>query len=164
MTISSFLKKLFSSSGASVPTSQGADTEARVREKAALAVSRFQQRAQGRLDYSEQSLSAVEEMLAEASGHTGQMASGEVDALVNLMGSYVLEVAHRQFGGIYQWYDAADKPVLVVGRPEFGVAIMPFDKIRGRLGGDEGDHIVFFYEGFAERARTAAPGTDALYL
>lgn len=145
-------------------SAQGPDLAAQVREKAALAVSQFQARAGGRLDYSEQSLSIVEEMLAEASPYAKGMPPADVKALVELMGSYILEVGRRQHGGTYQWHEARSQPVLVVGPPKFSVAMMTFDKVRGRLSGDPADNIVFFYEGFSARAKTASPGTNALYV
>ena len=48
--------------------------------------------------------------------------------------------------------------------PAYHVAFMTWDKVRGRLGGDLADNLPFFYDGFAERARQAAPGTRALYV
>jgi hypothetical protein len=48
--------------------------------------------------------------------------------------------------------------------PQFHVAIITFDKVRGRLGGDKADNIQFFYQGFSERVRSAKPGTKALYV
>lgn len=144
-------------------SAQGPDLAAQVKEKAALAVSQFQKRAAGRLDYSEQSLAVVEDMLAEASRYTREMPPSDVKALVELMGSYILEVAHRRHGGTFQWHDARAQPLLVVGLPRYSVAIMTFDKVRSRLAGDPADNIVFFYQGFSERAKTAQPGTRALY-
>lgn len=64
----------------------GFDLTAQVRDKAALAVSQFRARAGGRLDYSEQSLATVEEMLAEASPYAKEMPAADVKALVELMG------------------------------------------------------------------------------
>ncbi len=145
-------------------SAQGFDLTAQVRDKAALAVSQFQARAGGRLDYSEQSLATVEEMLAEASPYAKEMPPPDVKALVELMGSYILEVGRRQHGGTYQWHEARSQPVLVVGPPKFSVAMMTFDKVRARLSGDPADSIVFFYEGFSERAKTASPGTNALFV
>ena len=54
--------------------------------------------------------------------------------------------------------------MLVVGEPKFHVALMAFDKVRGRLAGDKGDNIPFFYEGFAARVKSAVPGTKVLYV
>ena len=142
---------------------QDTDLHRQVAEKAQLAVAQFQERAGGRLDYSEQSIEMVEEMLAEAAQFAGQMPDTDQHALVQLMGSYILEVAQRQLGGSYQWHGGRDQPVLVVGEPEFSVAIITFDKVRGRLGGDEADNVVFFFRGFADRIASAVPGTNALY-
>jgi len=144
--------------------SQMQDLGSEVKAKAALAVSQFQSRAGGRLDYSEKSLVAVEEMLEEAAQYANEMSQSDQDALVALMGSYILAVAHRQHGGKFQWYEQKDQPVLIVGEPEFHVAIVTFDKVRGRLSGDKADNIPFFYQGFSERVRSAKPGTRALYV
>lgn len=129
---------------------------------AASAVQQLQGRARGRLDYSPASLQAVEEILAEASG---QLIKPEPrEALIEMLGCYILEVGFREFGGKWSWYEERKQPVLIVGEPLFHVAMITFDKVRGRLSGDEGDNIPFFYEGFAERARQAQPGVRALYV
>ena len=86
------------------------------------------------------------------------------DALVRILGSYVLEVGRREFGGKFYWHDGRDQPVLVVGEPDYRIAILTFDKVRGRLFGDQADNIPLFYQGFAARARTAEPGADVLYV
>jgi len=140
------------------------DLQTQIKEKAELAVSQFQKRAGGRLDYSEGSLAMVEEMLDEAAQYTSQMDQEEIDGLVQLMGSYILEVAHKNHGGSFYWHEQKDQPVLVVGEPSYRVAIITFDKVRSRLNGDKADNIVFFYQGFADRVRKATKGTDALYL
>ena len=116
------------------------------------------------LDYSEARLEVFEDMLAEAAQWGSDMTREQITTLVQDFGCYVLEVGRRQFGGRFLWHDGRDQPVLVVGEPTFRVAIIAWDKVRGRLGGDEGDNIPFFYAGFAERARQAVPGTDALYV
>jgi hypothetical protein len=103
-------------------------------------------------------------MLAEAVEYADQMDQESVDALVQLMGSYILQVAYMEHGGVFYWHDAEDQPVFVVGEPAFRVALLAFSKVRGRLSGDEGDNIPFFYSGFSERARSATPGTNALYM
>ncbi len=140
------------------------ELEAQIREKADLAVAQFQDRAGGRLDYSEDSLAVVEEMLSEASQFVDQMQQSDVAALVQLFGSYLLEVARTAHGGAFLWHEQHDEPVLVVGEPIHHIAIMAFQKVRGRLNGDESDNIPFFYKGFEERVRSATPGTHALYV
>jgi hypothetical protein len=135
-----------------------------IRQKAELAVSQFQKRASANLDYSEKSLAKMEELLSEAAEYKNQMQEPEVKALVELMGSYILEVAFRKYGGKYFWHEGRNQPVLVVGQPKFKVGIMTFDKVKGRLSGDKGDNIVFFYEGFAASLKNASPGMDVLYV
>jgi hypothetical protein len=137
------------------------DQIARSAEKA---VAMCDGRGGSELDYSEASLAVVEEMLAEAGQWLSEMTPGQVTTLVQDFGCYILEVGRREFGGRYQWHDGRYQPVLIVGEPAFRVAIITWDKVRGRLGGDKGDNIPFFYAGFAERARRATPGTDALYV
>ena len=137
------------------------DQIARAAEKV---VAMCEGRGGGKLDYSEASLELVEEMVVETGEWLSEMTSEQVTTLVQDFGCYILEVGRREFGGRFQWHDGRDQPVLVVGEPAFRVAIVTWDKVRGRLGGDEGDNIQFFYAGFAERARRAGPGSDALYV
>ena len=128
------------------------------------AVAMCQGRGGGAMDYSEASLSVVEDMLAEAGQWLSEMTPDQVTTLVQDFGCYVLEVGRREFGGRYQWHDGRDQPVLVVGEPAFRVAMLTWDKVQGRLCGDAGDNIPFHYAGFAGRSRHAVPGTDALYV
>ena len=140
------------------------DLSSQVKEKAGLAASQFQSRAGGALDYSEKSLDVIEEMLEEASKFAEQMSPKDSQSLIELMGSYVLEVAHRVHGGSFHWNEQRRQPVLVIGEPVYQVAIMTFDKVRGRLSGDKADNIPFFYGGFSARVRSAGPGTKVLYV
>jgi hypothetical protein len=135
-----------------------------VHEKAALAVKQLQDRAQGKLDYSESSLDMIEDILDEASRYLSSMEVEAVEALIELIGCYILEVGYRRHGGKFAWYEERRQPVLIVGEPRFHVAIITFDKVRGRLSGDKADSIPFFYQGFSERAKSAVPGTRALYV
>jgi hypothetical protein len=116
------------------------------------------------LEFSEASLAIVEEMVAEAAAFFAQTAPDQRENTTQNFGCYVLEVGRREFGGRYAWFDQRDQPVLVVGEPDFRVALMAWDKVRGRLAADPADDIPFFYAGFAERVRKAQPGTYALYV
>ncbi len=128
------------------------------------AVAMCEGRGNGKLDYSEASLALVEEMLAEAAQWLSELIPEQVASLVQDFGCYILEVGRREFGGRFMWHEGRDQPVLVVGEPAFRVAMITWDKVRGRLGGDKGDNIPFFYAGFAGRVRQSVPGTDALYV
>jgi hypothetical protein len=140
------------------------DLTVQIEAKARLAVAQFQERAGGRLDYSPGSLSVVEEMLEEAAVYTDQLEEKDRNALVELFGSYILMVAFEEHGGAFSWFEQRTQPVLVVGEPEYHMAIITFDKVRGRLEGDKADDIPFFYQGFSERVRSARPGTRALHV
>jgi hypothetical protein len=128
------------------------------------AVTTFYERSNDGLDFSEDSLSIVEEMLAEASDYVGEMPQLQVSGLIQLLGCYILEVARTAHGGEYAWIDDTRGPVLVVGEPETHIAISTWDKVRGRLSGDPADNIPFFYQGFAEMARKRPPGQRTLFV
>jgi hypothetical protein len=116
------------------------------------------------LDYSEASLAAVEETLAEAAGWDGELTPEQIRDFAQSFGCYVMEVARREFGGRYCWFDQRNAPVLVVGEPAFRIALLTWDQVQRRLAGDTGCNIPFLYAGFSERVRRAEPGTDALYV
>jgi hypothetical protein len=113
------------------------------------------------LDYTEASLTVVEELLGEAAEYVATFPPERLTVLIQQFGCYILEVGRREFGGRYLWH--REQPVLVVGEPIFRVAMITWDKVRGRVNGDTADNIPFFYAGFADRARRAKPGDDALY-
>ena len=135
-----------------------------VTSTAKRAIDSFSDRANGGLDFSEESLSIVEEMLAEASGYTADMSESEISNLVQLFGCYILEVGRAAYGGDYAWIDEAQGPVLVVGEPETHIAMATWSKVRGRLSGDSADNIPFFYRGFSELAKTRPAGKRVLFL
>jgi len=128
------------------------------------AVASLQARAGGRLDYSAASLAAVDEMLAEVSGYVADLDEAVVTGLVQQLGCYVLEVARRAYGGTYYWHDDGEQPVLVVGEPDAHIALLTWSKVTGRLTGDVGDDIVYFFHGFAEKAALPEPGSSVMFL
>jgi hypothetical protein len=147
-----------------MPGSHLSDLETEISEMAAQAAAIVKDRTGEAPDYSEASLGIVEELLDEASLHFAALPEDQALMLVQSFGCYLLEVGRRTFGGSYLWFEERDQPVLVVGEPNFHVAMITWDKIRGRLGGDKGDNVPFFFEGFAQRIRGADAGTRALYV
>lgn len=133
-------------------------------DTAKRAVDSFYDRANGGLDFSQGSLSIVDEMLDEASGYVAEMSESEITSLVQLLGCYVLEVARATYGGEYAWIDETKGPVLVVGEPATHIAIATWSKVRGRLSGDLGDNIPFFYQGFADLAKSCPRGKRVLFV
>ncbi len=128
------------------------------------AVASLQARAGGRLDFSIASLAVVDEMLVEVSAYVADLDEAVVTGLVQQLGCYVLEVGRRAFGGEYFWHDEGEQPILVVGEPAAHVALMTWSKVVGRLTGDSGDDIVFFFSGFAGKAEQPEAGAKVLFL
>jgi len=128
------------------------------------AVAALQDRAGGRLDWSVASLQAVVEMLVEVSDYVADLDEAVVTSLVQQLGCYVLEVGRRAFGGTYFWHEEGEQPILVVGEPDAHVALMAWSKVTGRITGDAGDDIVFFFDGFAAKAAQPEPGSNVLFL
>lgn len=128
------------------------------------AVAALQERAGGRLDGSVESLKVVDEMLVEVAEYVADLDEAVVTNLVQQLGCYVLEVGRRAYGGTYFWHEEGEQPILVVGEPEAHVALMTWSKVTGRITGDEGDDIVFFFDGFAAKAAHPEPGSNVLFL
>ena len=137
---------------------------AEVHRFAELAVAMSRDRSGPVLDYSEATLSVLEAMASEASPYVQEMTDEQRQGLVQALGSYLLEVARRTYGGTYRWYQQRDQPVLVFGEPTFHIALLAWDKVNGRLGGDPADDLVFHYNGFAERARAPKLGERVLFV
>lgn len=139
------------------------DLDTEVAKAAQRAVQAATDRGGTTLDFSEASLTIVEEILAEAAQYASQMPECTLQTLSEDFGCYILEVARRAHGGAYLWQKEVGEPVLVVGNDESHVAITSWGKVRGRLSGDEADNIPFFYQGFADRVRKSEPGVRVLY-
>ena len=130
---------------------------------AAEGVDFFEVRFDG-FDYTQASLVVVEELLHEASDFYENMSAERQDQIVEQVGAYIFEVARRNFGGRYFWYDAGDQPILLTGLPVFEISLLAYDKVRGRLKNGPEDNIPFFFEGYAERVRQAKPGDKAMIV
>lgn len=110
------------------------------------------------LDFSVNSLSVVDNMLDEASDFYEDMNNNQRQNLISTVGSYIFEVARRNFGGRYFWYDQLNQPILVTGQPEFEVSILAFDKVKGRLENGVEDNIPFYFQGYVERVKNKQSG------
>jgi hypothetical protein len=138
------------------------DFYAQMAAAADRAVELARARGGAELDYSEASLETVEAMLNEIS--QVHLASEQLRAISQDFGSYLLEVARRNHGGEYQWLTDRNEPVLVWGQPRCRVAIIGWGKVLGRLKGDVGDNIPFFYSGFADRIKDPPLGKQVTYV
>lgn len=110
------------------------------------------------------SLAVVDELLDRLAEYVPEMTPEQVHVIASDFGCYALEVARRENGGVFRWFESRTQPVLVVGEPKFKIAIATWDIAEVRLRGDDAASIPFLYEGFAGRVKTARPGDDALYV
>jgi hypothetical protein len=150
--------KLF---GKKKPNLDADDFAKQVAGFAEQAVDAARDRGRGVLDYSEESLKIVEDMLEEISVSG---AGAKAESMATIFGSYILEVGRRQFGGRYCWYQKGNQPVLVVGEPRFRIAIITLDRVRSRMRGDRADNIPFFFDGFSSGVRKAKPGDSSFHV
>ena len=110
------------------------------------------------LDFSVKSIEIVDNVLEEASDFYEEMDKQQRQNLITSVGSYIFEVARRNFGGRYFWYDHLEQPILVTGQPEFEVSIIAFDKVKGRLENGKEDNIPFYFAGYVERVQNKQSG------
>lgn len=110
----------------------------------------FKKSCEHKLDFSVNSLIAVDELLEEASDFYIDMNENQRKNIITNVGSYIFEVARTNFGGKYFWYDKLEQPILVTGQPEFEMSLLAFEKVKGRLENGAVDNIPFFFDGFID--------------
>lgn len=110
------------------------------------------------LDFSVKSLNVVENALDEASDFYDEMNEDQRQNLIKTAGSYIFEVARRNYGGKYFWYDQLDQPILVTGQPDFEVSILAFEKVKGRLENGQEDNIPFYFAGYTDKVQNKQSG------
>ena len=149
---------------ASNPVNEYADPDAvetDIRRKADQFAAHYGPFASVTLDFSRESLGDLDAMLAEAAPAMAAAPQDDAAYFQDAAASYLLEVARREFGGVYHHYVTRDAPLLVVGLPDFFAAMLAHDKVAGRLTGDEADNIPFFYDGLV---RAVERQTSAIYV
>ena len=126
-------------------------------------ISSFNERLDNGLDYSESSLKVLDnEILSLFSENKDDMDSGMLEDIVAQAGSYIFEVARRNYGGKYYWYDQLNQPILVTGQPNFEISILAFEKVKQRIENGNEDNIPFFFAGYSERVKKSVKGDNAL--
>lgn len=105
-------------------------------------------RDKGNFDYSIESLGVVDDLLEELSDYA--MNEDDLYNIASMVGCYVFETARKNYGGEYQWHQTSEQPVLVAGLPDFSVAIMAWEKVKGRVNNGKEDNIPFYIDGYRE--------------
>ncbi|WP_097028441.1 hypothetical protein [Clostridium peptidivorans] len=102
----------------------------------------------GNFDYSVESLQELDDILEELSDY--ELDEDTLYSASSMAGSYIFEVARRNYGGEYYWGKEREQPVLVTGQPNFSVSIYAFEKVKGRIVNGEEDNIPFYFKGYIE--------------
>lgn len=102
----------------------------------------------GEFDYSVDSLRRVDDLLDEIGDYITD--EDKIWDICTVAGSYVFEVARRNYGGVYYWIQREKQPILAAGEPDFSVSIKAWEKVRGRLENGPEDDIPFYIAGFRE--------------
>lgn len=102
----------------------------------------------GHFDFSVQSLRKLDDILEELREY--KLDNDELDSVSSMAGSYIFEVARRNYGGQYFWAQDRDQPVLVTGEPEYSISIFAFDKVRCRIKNGKEDEISFYFDGYIQ--------------
>lgn len=100
----------------------------------------------GNFDFSVLSLHEVDVILDELCEY--ELDHDTLDSVSSMVGSYIFEVARRNYGGKYYWVQEREQPVLVTGEPEFSISIFAFDKVRGRIQNGKEDDIPYYFDGY----------------
>ena len=99
-------------------------------------------------DFSCESLLSVNELIEEVMDY-----DVDEDTQYNIMtmaGSYVFEVAKRNFGGKYYWLQSEQQPILIAGEPDFTVSIKAWDKVKKYMENGSEDDLKYYIEGYKE--------------
>jgi len=58
-----------------------------------------------------------------------------------MVGSYIFEVARKNFSGQYYWNYEKEQPVLVTGKPSYSISLCAFYKVKARLENGQEDDV-----------------------
>lgn len=116
------------------------------------------------LDYTEKSISVVEVILSELADKNLLLSEEQVTMITQEYGCYLLLTAYKLYGGEFFWNNDAEQPMLIVGEPKATIVLMTWQKVQGRLMGDEADHIAYFMEQYGKQAKCPEEGKQLIYI
>lgn len=108
------------------------------------------------LDFSVDSLQLLDKIIEDNTTFYKQADKETQRIMIVKIGAYIFEVARLNFGGRYCWYGDLSQPILVTGEPEFKMALLAFDKTKGRFEKGAEDNIPFFFEGYVQGVKNKA--------
>ena len=116
------------------------------------------------LDFTVKSLTIVDTILEEVADFQVEMDEMQRKTIIQKTASYIFEVARKNYGGRYYWYDQLTQPILVTGQPDFEISLLALEKVKGRLKNGKEDNIPYFFQGYVERVVNAKPGDKAMIV
>lgn len=117
---------------------------------------------EGASDFTVNSLNALDELLEQFHENQNDIDEEMKSDVIAQAGSYVFEVARRNYGGKYFWHDKMNQPILVTGQPNFEISIIAFDKVKMRIENGREDQIPFYFKGYEERVKKGKQGDKAM--
>jgi hypothetical protein len=102
----------------------------------------------GNFDYSAESLIKIDDLLDELSEF--ELDENTVHSVSSMVGSYIFEVARKNYGGEYYWIQESEQQILVTRKPDFDVSICAFQKVKDRLINGKEDKIMFYFKGYID--------------
>ncbi|MDF3027074.1 MAG: hypothetical protein K0S23_1381 [Fluviicola sp.] len=124
----------------------------------------FNSKYDGAFDYSIRSLNVLDSLIEDFSDFADLSDEEIIDDFCAQAGSYILEVARRNYGGTYFWQDSLRQPLLKTGLPDFEISILTFEKVKNRIVNGDEDNIPYFFKGYSERVRKAAKGDEVIFV
>ena len=132
-------------------------------ENAEIMIESFGYKYEG-LDYSEKSLEVLDQLIEDYSDFADLSDEKMKSDFTAQAGAYIFEVARRNFGGKYFWYDKLNQPIFVTGQPDFEISLLAIDKVKMRIENGHEDNIPYFFNGYSDRVRKAKPGDKAIIV
>lgn len=123
----------------------------------------FDAKYYGAFDYSVRSLNVLDSLIEDFSDFADASDEELIEDFCVQAGSYILEVARRNYGGTYFWEDHLNQPMLKTGLPNFEITILTFEKVKNRIVNGDEDNIPYFFKGYSERVRKAVKGDSATF-
>ncbi len=117
-------------------------------------ISSFNEEVGFKLDYSESSLIILDKKILNLFyENKDNMGSDMKEDIIAQAGSYIFEVARRNYGGKYYWDDKMKQPILVTGHSDREVSMVAFEKVKQRIENGNEDNIPLFFKDFSKQVK-----------
>lgn len=123
----------------------------------------FNPKYDGAFDYSIRSLNILDSLIEDYADFSDPSDEEMIYDFCVQAGSYILEVARRNFGGVYFWEDDLKQPMLKTGFPDFEITLLTFNKVRNRITEGEEHNIPYFFKRYSEKVRKAEKGENVTF-